>query len=235
MSVSAHERPHKMKRILIAGASRGIGREFVTQLVAADWTVHATARDDMGCALLTEAGATAHRLDIADDASIAALASDLVGTPFDAVLANAGISGDLSLAPDTIPWEEMLRVFETNSFGPLRFVTAFKPHLLLGQQRLALGMSSLMGSISANDWGTQYCYRASKTALNALWRSLAEEWRPEQISCVLLRPGFVKTDMSNHQGMAVDISVSGMISVLENLDLTDSGRVIGFDGMDVPW
>ena len=98
-----------------------------------------------------------------------------------------------------------------------------------------MAMSSLMSSISANDWGTQYCYRASKTALNATWRSLADEWRPDGISCVLLRPGFVKTDMTNHQGMEVSDSVAGMRQVIGGLGLADSGRVIGFDGLDVPW
>lgn len=92
-----------------------------------------------------------------------------------------------------------------------------------------------MSSISSNDWGTQHCYRASKTALNALWRSLADEWRPEGIACVLLRPGFVKTDMTNHQGMEVEDSVSGMLNVMRGLSPADSGRVIGFDGLDVPW
>ncbi len=224
-----------MKRILVAGASRGIGREFVRQLLGAGWTVHGTARDETGCEALTTAGVTAHTLDIADDASIAGLAQELSGVAFDVVLANAGISGDLTLQPEAVGWAEMLRVFETNSFGPLRLMTAFKPNLLLGQRRLALGMSSLMSSISANDWGTQYCYRASKTALNAIWRSLADEWRPEAITCVLLRPGFVKTDMTDHQGMEVDVSVAGMLSVLEGLRLSDTGRVIGYDGLDVPW
>lgn len=224
-----------MSGILIAGASRGIGREFVRQFLAAGWMVHATARDEAGCRALAEAGAVAHRLEIASDASIAALAEALSGTAFDAVLANAGISGDLTLPPEQIGWEEMLAVFETNSFGALRLVTAFKPHLLRGERRLALGMSSLMSSISANDWGTQYCYRASKTALNALWRSLAEEWRAEAITCALLRPGFVKTDMTNHQGMEVAGSVAGMLGVVESLRLADSGRVIGYDGLDVPW
>jgi len=223
-----------MSSILIAGANRGIGREFVTQLLAAGWDVHATARDDQGLAALP-ASVTGHRLDIADDGSIEALAAELAGVALDAVLANAGISGDVSLPAAAISWDEMARVFETNTFGPLRLLAALKPQLLLGQRRLALGMSSLMSSISSNDWGTQHAYRASKTALNAMWRSLADEWRGDGITCVLLRPGFVKTDMTNNQGMEVDVSVSGMLKVIEGLHLVDSGRVIGFDGLDVPW
>lgn len=224
-----------MSTILIAGASRGIGREFARQLIGAGWTVHATARDDAGVDALADDGAIPHRLDIVDDASITRLVDEMAEVALDTVLANAGISGDLTLPIAGVDWPEMLRVFDTNLFGPLRLVPAFKPNLLRGERRLALGMSSLMSSISANDWGTQYCYRASKTALNAAWRSLAEEWRTDGIACVLLRPGYVKTDMTNQQGMEVSVSVAGMLDVLETLSLADSGRVIGFDGLDVPW
>ncbi|MBB5753460.1 SDR family oxidoreductase [Prosthecomicrobium pneumaticum] len=224
-----------MSTILIAGASRGIGREFVRQFVAAGWTVHATARDGTGAAVLAAEGALPHRLDITDDASIAALAQELAGRPLDAVIANAGISGDLSLPLGAVSGAELARVFDTNLFGVLRLVAALKPNLRAGERKLALAMSSLMSSISSNDWSTQYAYRASKTALNAAWRSLATEWRPEGIACVLLRPGFVKTDMTGHQGMEVADSVAGMRAVVEGLDLSDSGRVIGYDGLDVPW
>ena len=221
--------------ILIAGANRGIGAEFVRQFLEAGWAVHGTARDDAGLAAIAAAGAVPHRLDITDDVAIAALAAELDGVALDVVIANSGISGDLTLSPEAIGPEEMLRVFDTNLFGVLLLVRALKPNLLAGERKLAMAMSSLMSSISANDWGTQYCYRASKTALNATWRSLADEWRGDGIGCVLLRPGFVKTDMTNHQGMEVSDSVAGMRQVIGGLSLADSGRVIGFDGLDVPW
>jgi len=221
--------------ILIAGASRGIGREFVRQFRNAGWQVRATVRTDADMASLAEMGVHVHRLDITDDASIAALAAELADVPLDAVIANAGISGDLSLTIPEITPEEMLRVFDTNLFGVLLLMRALKPNLLAGERRLAMAMSSLMSSISSNDWGTQYCYRASKTALNATWRSLADEWRADKISCLLLRPGFVKTDMTEHRGMDVSVSVAGMLKVVDAAGMADSGRVVGFDGLDVPW
>jgi NAD(P)-dependent dehydrogenase (short-subunit alcohol dehydrogenase family) len=221
--------------ILIAGANRGIGAEFVRQFLAAGWTVHGTARDDRGLAVIEAAGAVPHRLEMTSDDSIASLAAELDGVALDAVIANAGISGDLSLPIEAITPDEMLRVFDTNHFGVLLLTNALKPNLMAGNRRIAMGMSSLMSSISSNDWGTQYCYRASKTALNATWRSLATAWHPDGITCVLLRPGFVKTDMTNQQGMEVSVSVAGMLKVVEGLTLADTGRVIGFDGLDVPW
>lgn len=224
-----------MSTILIAGANRGIGREFVRQFGARGWTVLATARNEAGRAALADSGAEILPLDITCDESIAALAAALNGRPLDAVIANAGISGDQTRAAEALDWAEFSRVMETNAVSPLMLMAALKPNLAAGERRLALGMSSLMSSIASNDWSTQYAYRASKTALNAMWRSLADEWRPDGITCALLRPGFVKTDMTGHQGMAVEVSVAGMVGVVERLSIADSGRCIGFDGLDVPW
>jgi NAD(P)-dependent dehydrogenase (short-subunit alcohol dehydrogenase family) len=224
-----------LSSILIAGASRGIGREFVRQFIAAGWQVHATARDDAGIALLADIGATPHRLEITSDASIAALRDEIDGLPLDAIIANAGISGDISLTMDAVTYAEMHQVIDTNTISVLLLLAALKPNLLLGERRLAMGMSSLMSSISSNTWGEQYAYRASKTALNAMWRSLADEWRGDAIACVLLRPGFVKTDMTAGRGMDVEVSVAGMLGVVEGLSLADTGRCIGYDGLDVAW
>ncbi|MCX5494041.1 SDR family NAD(P)-dependent oxidoreductase [Kaistia dalseonensis] len=226
-----------MSTILIAGASRGIGREFVRQLLARGWRVLATARDRAACTALAELGAEPFILDITDDGSIAALAEKLAGVPLDAVLANAGISGDQAMPMEAVTWAEMHGVMDTNTLGAVLLVAALKPNLLSGERRLALGMSSLMSSISSNNWGTQYCYRASKTALNAMWRSLADEWCGDGITCALLRPGFVKTDMTSHsdRGLDVDVSVAGMVGVIEQLGIADTGRCIGYDGKDVPW
>jgi NAD(P)-dependent dehydrogenase (short-subunit alcohol dehydrogenase family) len=222
-------------RILIAGASRGIGREMARQCTAKGWVVHGTARSQAARQAMEADGQKTHLLDIADQGSIEALACELKGTSFDAIVVNAGISGDQDMPTENITFDEMSRVFETNTFGPVRLIRALKANLLSSDRRLALAMSSLMSSISSNDWSTQHSYRASKTALNAAWRSLQEEWAADGACCVLLRPGFVKTDMTNHQGLDVSVSVAGMVNVIDNLTVSDGGRMIGYDGLDVPW
>ena len=70
-----------MSTVLIAGASRGIGWEFVSHFKAKGWSVDATARDGAGLDRLARAGATPHRLDVTSDDSIAALACELSGAP----------------------------------------------------------------------------------------------------------------------------------------------------------
>ena len=101
---------------------------------------------------------------------------------------------------ETIGRTDFLDVFAVNTFGPLVLASALLPNIEIGKRKLATAMSSLMSSISRNDWGTQHVYRASKTALNAVWTSLAREWRPRGIACVLIRPGYVRTDMTKFQG-----------------------------------
>jgi NAD(P)-dependent dehydrogenase (short-subunit alcohol dehydrogenase family) len=72
--------------------------------------------------------------------------------------------------------------------------------------------------------------------LNALWKTLALEWRDDGITCVLLRPGLVRTRMTNFRGdLDADESVADMRRVIAGLSLADSGRFISYDGKDMPW
>lgn len=227
-----------MPSVLISGANRGIGLEFARQYAAAGWRVHATARDLADAADLRDIGGdlSLHRLDVADRVSIDSLAASLAGEPLDVLIANAGISGDLARPVEQIDRQEIIEVMAVNSFGPLALAGALLPNLRAGQLKLATAISSLMSSIALNDFGTQYVYRASKTALNALWTSLAREFRPHGIACVLLRPGFVRTRMTNFQAdIMPHESVGGMRAVIAGLSLADTGRLIGYDGKDLPW
>lgn len=227
-----------MPTVLISGANRGIGFEFAQQYAAADWTVHATVRDRGDAQALRALGhrVTVHSLDVTDTASIEALYHELTGTAIDHLIANAGISGDLARPVGLIDRQEITEVMAVNTFGPLNFAAAFLPNLRAGELKLCVAISSLMSSIGANDWGTQYVYRASKTALNALWRSLAQEWHAHGIICALMRPGLVRTRMTNFQGdLDASESVGGMRRVMAGLTLADSGRLVGYDGKDVPW
>lgn len=174
-------------------------------------------------------------LEATDPGSIAALAGALEGRSLDVLIANAGIAINLAASPVEVTRADFLQVMGTNTFAPLALAAALKPNLLAGERRIVAAMSSLMSSIGANDWATQYTYRASKTGLNAVWRALAQDWRDEGLTCMLLRPGMVQTDMTNHTGIPVSESVAGMKQVIEGLTHADAGRIIGYDGTDVPW
>lgn len=225
-----------MPTILISGANRGIGLELARQFAHDGWIVIGTARDPTAATEL--AGFPNTRvlpLEATDAASIKALVDALAGEPIDVLIANAGIAINLGAKPVEVTREDFLNLQETNTYAPFALAAALKPNILASERKIAIAMSSLMSSIGANDWGTQYTYRASKTALNALWRALADEWKPESITCTLLRPGMVATQMTNFNGIPVEVSVAGMKKVVEMLKPEDAGRIIAYDGTDVPW
>ena len=221
--------------ILITGANRGIGLELARQFAQGGWRVIGTTRDPAKAGALRETGAEVEFLEAADPGAITALAARLEGRPLDAMIANAGVAVALEAKPAELTRDQFFASLRTNTFAPFLLAAALKPNLLAGQRRICAAMSSLMSSITANDWATQYGYRASKTALNASWKALAQDWAPEGITCFLLRPGMVATDMTEGRGIDVRVSVAGMKAVVEGLTPADAGRCIGYDGKDVPW
>ena len=131
---------------------------------------------------------------------------------------------------------DLSRFFEVNSIGPIRVTRALLPNLRLGQRRLIVNISSDMGSVSMNDSGSFYGYRASKSGLNMLTSTLAYELGPEQFTCVLLHPGWVRTDMGGFDAPRTpDQSVADMISVIEGLTPADNGRFLDHTGRTIPW
>jgi NAD(P)-dependent dehydrogenase (short-subunit alcohol dehydrogenase family) len=228
-----------MPSILISGASRGLGLEFVRQYADAGWRVYATCRDPERADRLHALGqpnVSLHQLDVASEESLHALAAELQDVPVDILLANAGIAEPRPVTPETITRSDWIDVIAVNSFAPLALAGAFKANLLAGEQKKAVAISSLMGSIGSNDWGTQYVYRASKSALNALWRNLSIDWKADNLICALMRPGFVKTEMTNFKGdLSPEETVAGMRGVMDRLTMADSGGYHSYDGRQLPW
>ena len=97
-------------------------------------------------------------------------------------------------------------------------------------------MSSQLGSIDNNLSGGLYVYRSSKTAVNAIMKSLAVNLKDDGITCVSLHPGWVKTDMGGpNADVPVSMSASGLRNVLSKVSIKDSGRFVAFDGRDLPY
>jgi len=228
-----------MPSILISGSSRGLGLEFARQYARDGWRVYATCRNPEQADRLHALGAaniSLHQLDVSSEESIRTLAAEMHGVPIDIVLANAGINEPRAVTPETVTRADWLDVINVNTFAPLALVGALKANLLAGEQKKAVAMSSLMGSIGSNTWGTQYVYRASKSALNALWRNLSVDWKPDGIICALMRPGFVKTEMTNFTGdLLPEETVTGMRAVLSGLTMAGSGCYHSYDGTQLPW
>lgn len=219
-----------MPSIAIIGASRGIGRELVSQYAAAGWDVYATARTEADIAELTAAGVHTAHADVTDEASLAAVAATL--PDLDVVIANAGVgSTERNLADiDIANWERVMRV---NALGPLLVARTVGLKIKRPGGRFA-ALSSMMGSIAINS-GKAWAYRMSKSALNMAMSNLAIEWTPDGVAVATLHPGWVKTAMGGPQApVEVADSAAGLRRVIDTL-APGKVRYLDYTGAELGW
>lgn len=219
--------------VLIVGASRGIGLEFVRQYRADGHAVTATARDDAGLARLAELGATPLRLDVLDGASASGLAGQIKGTAFDVAIVNAGVNGERTAGLEAPAEADFDRVMRTNVLGPMRVIAQLAGALATGGKLAVL--SSRMGSIGSRSAAGSSLYRASKAAVNSVLKDASLVLGAKAV-CLALHPGWVKTDMGG-AGADIDVatSVGGMRRVVAGLKAKDSGGFFNHDGEAIPW
>ncbi|MFG6460285.1 SDR family oxidoreductase [Roseateles sp. DXS20W] len=219
--------------VLIIGASRGLGLEFVRQYRADGARVTATARDDAGLARLQQLGARALKLDVVQAASVSGLAWLIDGERFDVIVINAGVfsARTQGLQPPTEADFDL--VMRTNVLGPMRLLPQVAEALAPGA-RVAV-LSSLMGSIAQRSNASAWLYRASKAAVNSVMKDAAQVLAG-QATVVSLHPGWVRTDMGGEGAdLAVDTSVADMRRLLAGLTPADSGGFFNHDGQRLPW
>lgn len=228
------------QRIAVIGASRGLGFEFVKQLISSKNSVHATVRHGGSDELLWLQKKNAHlsigHVDVSDPASIKEWAQSLgkESEPLDYAIYVAGVVDDWADL-DEVDESRMLHCFKVNTIGPLLTAQALIRQQLLAKGSVLAILTSKMGSLEDNTSGGSYAYRASKAAVNQVAKSLSMDLRAEGITVVLLHPGFVRTDMTRFSGLIdVDESVSGMISVLES-SLPLGGRWYDYKQESIPW
>jgi NAD(P)-dependent dehydrogenase (short-subunit alcohol dehydrogenase family) len=219
--------------ILVVGASRGIGLEFVRQYRAEGARVTGTARSEAGLAALRALGATALPLDVADAAGASALAWPIDGEAFDVVVHNAGVYGPRISAPTAPDQADFDAVMHTNVLGAMRVLPQVMDALAPGAKLAVL--SSRMGSIGARSGGSGWLYRASKAALNSVLKDIAL-LLDGRATCVAFHPGWVRTDMGG-AGAELDVarSVADLRATIARLTAADNGSFLNHDGTPIPW
>ena len=225
-----------MRTAVVTGASRGIGSEFVVRLLDAGWCVYAGYRSDMHrLELIQNKNLICHQLDVTDNDSINDFVTG-IDRNVDLLINNAGVPDGRWRNLKEIDDEWMLEVLNINSVGPVRMVKALYDKMSHDSMTTVAMISSLMGSIDDCHSGRSYAYRASKTALNMLSVAMKKEAIEDNISFLILHPGWVKTRMGGeHAPVELTDSVQGMLDLINSHDIENSGRFVQYDGVDLPW
>lgn len=236
-----------MTTVLITGANRGLGLEYVRQYQAEGVTIHACCRNpdsasDLAALAADSGGKTiVHRMEVTDAAQVKAVAASLKGVAIDRLINNAGILGTVIDQPaagafgsvDYAAWEDVMRV---NVLGPFRVCEAFVENVAASDEKLMVFVSTHMSSITELEDAGYYPYRSSKAALNLIVKGLSIDLADQGVRTLAFHPGWVKTDMGS-DAAAVEIpdSIAGMRSVIAGFAAPRTGEFINFDNTPIQW
>ncbi len=230
-----------MISILVTGANRGLGLEFVRQYAADGARVMACARHPgeakamLDIAAPSKGKVTVHPLDVASDASVAHLATEIGDGPIDILINNAGVYGGDHQRLGDIDYEAWIRTFNVNALGPVRVIEALRGNLMKGREKKAIAITSAMGSTARHDGGA-LIYRSSKAALNNAVRGLSLALKPDGLILAAMHPGWVRTDMGGaNAALTPERSIASMRKVIAGLGPADTGRYINYDESEIPW
>jgi NAD(P)-dependent dehydrogenase (short-subunit alcohol dehydrogenase family) len=230
---------------LVTGANRGIGLAVVKALLREGERVFAACRkpaEAQGLKDLQKAHPSSLEpleMDAASDASVekAAQAAAAKAGSLDVLINMAGILPRPHDQPlEKLDLQQCREAFETNALGPLRASRAFLPLLRKSKNPRVVNVTSGCGSLSGKADGHFYAYGTSKAALNMLSRTFAFEFKKENITCVALDPGWVKTDMGGPNAwLTPEESSSAIVRTVKGLTLADTSKFIYNDGKELGW
>ena len=243
------------KSVFITGCNRGIGLEFVKQLLSLSdppEKVFATCRSlekasDMKKLAAVHSNVHMIELDVNNleeiNQAVSEVERKLEGRGLNLLFNNAGVMDRSTV--DQVTAEGMMNVYKTNVVAPLMLTKALLPLLRLAASQsrkqdstkpVIANMSTFLASITNNTRGTLYPYRASKVAVNMVTKSLSVDLAADGIMAVALHPGWVKTDMGGSKApVTVEQSVQGLMTVMASMDDTKTGGFFDFSGQALPW
>jgi NAD(P)-dependent dehydrogenase (short-subunit alcohol dehydrogenase family) len=181
----------RQRKILVTGASSGIGRETAIQCSKMGAVIIATGRNYGRLnQTMEQLEGTGHQTIIADITADLNNIIDLVPM-VDGVVHSAGI---LSLSPFTyLPEEELQNIMNVNFFSPVFLTQQLLKQKKINKNSSIVFISSLAGNVIASKGNSAYC--ASKSAISGLVKVLALEQASRQIRVNCILPGMVRTEL----------------------------------------
>ncbi|GAM76212.1 short-chain dehydrogenase [Vibrio ishigakensis] len=230
-----------MTKVLITGANRGLGLEFVRQYSAKGWDVLAACRSPESATELAKYASDNPKvelikLDVTNEADINDLPETLKGQAIDHLILNAGVLGDDCATLGEMTQSKWLEVLNINTIAPALLIQALRYNVAASEHKTIVGISSRVASIGDNGSGNMYSYRTSKAALNQILVSAARNLAEQGVKTLAVHPGWVQTDMGGKDAtFTPQESVAGIINQAEQLTLETSGSFKVFDGSDIEW
>ncbi len=247
------------KNVFIVGATQGIGLGFVEKLVEDTRIakIYATYRNQESASKLFAVAKeypdklTCLLMDITDEVQITDCCQKIKDDVKNLHLAIncVGFLHDSTQQPEkslrSVNLENLTRYFQINSIGGVLLAKHLLPLFKHQQRSIFATISAKVGSISDNQLGGWYGYRASKTALNMLMRNVSIEYSrscPKNI-VVTLHPGTTDTRLSQpfqanvppEKLFSVEKTVTQLLNVLGGLQASDTGQFFSWDGSKLPW
>lgn len=220
-----------MPTVLITGADRTFSSALAYQYATLGWQVIAAGRFASDMRLRERFGDMVESAyyDPLDESSAAKLAEWLGGRAVDVAILDEGIPDTDDRPPEAIDAEHWRPIMLANTFAPFHLASLLEANLRNGEQKILAAVSSRSASISDYDGARGFAYRASKTALNQMWRNLSVEWRPWGCICLLLSPDGV-VDSADPDSAAASFQ-----SFIEAAGSDRSGLHWTGDGRPISW
>ncbi|MEC9375315.1 MAG: SDR family oxidoreductase [Pseudomonadota bacterium] len=237
-----------MSKILITGANRGLGLEFVRQYSIDEWDVIACCRspenaDELNKLALGNSKIHLERLDVNNFSAIDELGKKYQGEAIDILLNNAGIIGPVPIAENVarqhfgkMEYDVWQEVIHTNTFAPVKMAEVFLENIAISKQKKIITISSSVGSITEMHIDA-LAYASSKTALNRVMTIIAKQLKSRDIIVAMYCPGYVKTRMDAFGYATVEIpeSIAALRPMISNLTIEQTGSFTGHDGRTIAW
>jgi len=227
------------KKLLLIGASRGLGLALAEEYLKRGWRVVATERDASTSRLHQLAEAYAGRLeiesvDIVQPDQVIAMRTRLAARTFDMLFVNAGVKNDDRETIADVSTDEFVRVMVTNALSPMRVIEVLQD-LVVADGTIGI-MSSGQGSVANNENGGYDVYRGSKAALNTFMRSFAARHADDARTLLLMAPGWVRTDLGGPEArLSIEQSIPNLANTIDAQTGQAGLQYLDYLGRRVPW